>query len=197
MTNTADRRRFFRIHDNVGVTFSVLEADEIPAAQEPEAKPVDALMQLADFNKKIDLLLGQFKVRDPLAAELLEVLDQKINCVVSQLELDSQLTRDLAHRVQEVNISACGMGLYTDEQLPAETLLKLELLLLPGRFFIYGYGVVVSSEPQTGNDEASQPYYTRIDFRGLSSADQETLIQHIVKRQSAQIKASKDLASLS
>lgn len=184
----SDRRRFFRISDNIGVNYRPLAPEELDQHIESLINPSDTLTLLSDYNKQIESLLGQVALREPAVADLLSVMDKKINCVIAQLELESRLTQSLAHRVQEVNISACGMALTLDEQLESGLALDLELMLLPARLLLHCRGVVVDACPATEEDG----YHTRIDFNGMAAQDQESLIQHIVKRQGVLLKALRD-----
>ncbi len=185
---SADRRRFFRINDNVGVHYRILEESELNQRIDSLVNPTDTITLLSDYNKKIDTLLSQVVIKDPTVGELLGVLNKKVNCVIQQLELESRITQNLVHKVQEVNISACGMALTLEEVLEAGTVMDLELMLLPGRYLMHCHGVVVAA---TAANEG-EGFHTRVDFTGMSSEDQELLIQHIVKRQGVLLKALRD-----
>ncbi len=184
----ADRRRFFRINDNIGVHYRILEESELNQRIDSLVNPTDTITLLSDYNKQIDTLLSQVVIKDPTVGELLGVLNKKVNCVIQQLELESRITQNLAHKVQEVNISACGMALTLEEAFEAGTVMDLELMLLPGRYLMHCHGVVVAAAPVHDGDG----FHTRVDFSGMSSEDQELLIQHIVKRQGVLLKALRD-----
>lgn len=189
-----DRRRFFRINDNVGVHYRQLDESELGQHLESLVRPTDTITLLSDYNKQIETLMAQLLIKDPLVGELMGVMNKKVDCVIQQLELETRLTQNLAHKVQEVNISACGMALLLEENLGKGAVLDLELMLLPGRYLLHCHGVVVDSAP-SNSDEGG--FHTRVDFSGMSSEDQELLIQHIVKRQGALLKALRDEEALS
>ncbi|MGH1370704.1 MAG: PilZ domain-containing protein [Cellvibrionaceae bacterium] len=184
----SDRRRFFRINDNVGVNYRQLKESELNQHIDALANPADSLSIIADCNKQIETLLSQLAIKEPLIADLVGAMNKKVNCVIQQLELETQLTQSLAHKIQEVNISACGMALTTEELLESGTVLDLELMLLPGRYLLHCHGIVVDA---TAANEG-EGFHTRVDFSGMCSEDQELLIQHIVKRQGALLKALRD-----
>ncbi|MAZ87429.1 MAG: hypothetical protein CL693_07280 [Cellvibrionaceae bacterium] len=185
---SADRRRFFRINDNVGVHYRILKESELNQRIDSLINPTDTITLLSDYNKQIDTLLSQVVIKDPTVGELLGVLNKKVNCVIQQLELESRITQKLVHKVQEVNISACGMALAVEEALETGTVVDLELMLLPGRYLVHCHGVVVATAPANEGDG----FHTRVDFTGMSPEDQELLIQHIVKRQGVLLKALRD-----
>jgi len=91
----------------------------------------------------------------------------------------------LANKVREVNISACGIGFVCDEKVSLGTQLQIELRLFPGERVIRTKGRIV------GCETLEDVYYWRVDFFGMPSSTQEALIQHIVQRQSAQLKQTR------
>lgn len=190
-SKNTDRRRFFRISDQVGINYRVL--DEVELSQvESLGKPIADRPLLTQYNNKISELLTVLGETNPLLAELLDTMDKKFNCVIQQLELDSSIARNLVHGVREVNISACGLALELDEQLPERAVVELQLSLRTKPALICCYGVVV----EVAHLEMSDKYHTRIDYCGMSTRDQESLIQHIVQRQSQLLSEERRAASV-
>jgi len=179
MTSVEERRRFFRITDTLGVAWRTLTEEELADSDTFLNRPVDVYSMLGSLENKIAHKMGQFRIKDPQMAELIDLLNQKLNCITNQMEAESVLVQKLAHRMQEVNISACGVGFLLDEQLAIGQTLLLDLALRPSNVHVTCYGKVV------GCDAASEGegFYVRLDFCDLDEADQEMLIQHIVKRQ--------------
>ena len=171
----AERRRFFRINDRVGVAYRVLTDEEARSRTEHDTAPVDTLSLLSRYEHTITQLLPT--VQSDSMRELFSTLNHKINCIIAQLELDSQLVRDLAHKVREVNISACGMAFVADEPVAKDKILSLDMVLKPEGRQITAYGQVLDCTA------VADGHYLRINFVGLGPQDQEGLIQHIVKRQ--------------
>ncbi|AFU99140.1 PilZ domain-containing protein [Simiduia agarivorans] len=181
----AERRRFFRINDKVGVAYRVLTEEEANSRTERDAEPVDTLSLLSRYENTITQLLPG--IQSESMRELFGALNNKINCIIAQLELDSRLVREIAHRVREVNISACGMAFIVDEQIPAGKILSLDLILRPEGRHIATYGQVLDCEA------GDKGFYLRINFMALSAMDQESLIQHIVKRQGSLLREQRQL----
>ncbi|WP_317930344.1 PilZ domain-containing protein [Halioxenophilus sp. WMMB6] len=179
-----DRRRFFRIDDHIGVSYQVVDENELIGQHHPPRQS-DIFALLNDLDKTIVQELEELKLRDPKLGVLMEAFDRKLNAVVNQLEIDNYLVQRIAHKVKQVNISACGMGLQVEEPLREGDLLMVDLVLIPGNINIFTYGRVISSEAA-----AAEEYYIRLDFFGMSTTDQELLIQHIVRRQSYLIRSS-------
>lgn len=191
-----ERRRFFRINDAIGVAYRQLSAEELEQGSVTVDRGVSSdpqrLLQAAD--KTIQTLLPLVRVKQPEVAELLEAMDQKLSFLVDQLEVESRLVERIAHRVHEVNISACGMALVVDEPLALGAVLALDLLLRPSEVHIHTRGEVVACQLAARDQaEAMQgTHYVRMEFQGMGISDQELLIQHIVQRQSLLIRAEKD-----
>jgi len=175
-----ERRRFFRITDTVGVAYKVLSEEEIAAQEEGEQSPEKIFNMITNYDAAIEALLVELASKDTLLEELLSAMNKKINSVISHLELESRLIERLAHKIQEVNISACGIAFYVMEELMEGQIVSLDIALYPTETHVFTYGTVVGSDffAETGER------FVRIDFYGMESSDQEVLIQHIVKRQS-------------
>ena len=181
-----ERRRFFRIDDQLGVTWRRLTEEESLGVVVRAENPMDDQSTLSQCNKSIELILPQVTASEPMIGELLGVLDRKLNLVLERLAENPDREEDFSHPIQTVNISACGMAMMLEEPLELGDGVYLELLLLPERFIVSTHGRIVGSSPK------DDQYHTRIDFKGMHNEDQEIMIQHLVKRQSAQIKAAKD-----
>ncbi len=191
MTNSEERRRFFRINDTLGVAWRELNEEELREGNALANKPTDIYSLLGSLENKISHRLGQYRIKDPMAAELFDLINQKLNCMVNQMEAESVMVKKLAHRMQEVNISACGLGFGVDTALSVEQLILLDFVLHPSNAHITCYGRVVSCEaaPEGSAPDSALSHYARIDFYELDEVDQEVLIQHIVKRQGSLIRS--------
>lgn len=186
----ADRRRFFRINDTIGVAYRQLTEEEL-ASEIEGSEPTDPFLMLQGLNNTIASLMPEVAAAQPTVAQLLGALDQKLNCIVDQLELDSRLVQRIAHRIHEVNISACGIALVIDEPLNQGAVLALDLVLKPSDNHIITRGKVVACQLVDRSISADTPgiHYIRIDFMDMQSMEQELLIQHVVQRQGVQLQA--------
>lgn len=178
-----ERRRYFRINETVGLSIQLLGADG--SADSAIGFAPSAAQLIAKNDKKIERLLGDLSQHNPTAAELISLLNDKIDDLSSALAIESHLLDRIAHRAQEVNISACGLAFNHEELIAEGSRIRLELTLYPEETKVRSDGVVVSCELMAGE---SENYYCRIDFLGMPSRDQETLIQFVVQSQSVQLK---------
>lgn len=179
-----ERRRYFRIDDTVGVAYRILSDAELNSESDGIDSPISVFTLLSSYDTTVLELLQKIGKKDPLMEEVLITLNKKINCVINQLQVDNKLVEKLAHQVQEVNISACGMAFAVEEDIHIGQTLSLDITLHPDNLHVFSYGTVVHSEPTAGQ----KGRFVRVNFHGMRIDDQEILIQHIVKRQSLQLR---------
>lgn len=183
-----DRRRYFRISDNLGVAYRVVADDHIGDDSVIAKPPTNIYQLLVEHDEAIAGLLERLRPKDPMITELASRLNSKINCIINQLEMESRMIEQIAHKIYEVNISACGLGFKVDESINKGARVQLDLVLLPENKRILTDAIVI--------DCAILPnsHYVRMNFSGMSPQDQEMLIQHIVKRQGDLLRSAREQA---
>ena len=177
-----ERRRYFRINETLGVSYQVMGAKE--GGSKDSGRTANLFDRVSEQDDHIERLLVEVGATHPKVAELAAVLNQKLERIVGELLVENRLVGRIAQRVKEANISACGIAFNNEESVVVGARLKMELSLFPGDIKLNIQGKVVGCDPT--NDRAS--YYWRIEFYDVDGETQEQLIQHIVKRQSAQLK---------
>lgn len=177
-----EKRRFFRINDTVGLTYQRLDR----GSSKDGDTAADVWGGMTAQDEKIEALLREVAVQSPKVAELVRAINQKLERVVGQLAMENKLVGRMANRAREVNISACGAGFLSDEDVPKDARLQLELQLLPGTTKVHTKARVIACEPHGSS------YFWRVEFFDITAAVQEVLIQHIVQRQSALLKTRRD-----
>lgn len=182
-----DRRRYFRISDNIGLAYQVIAGDQTDLGR-VRSEPVRMSALLAEHDTAIVRLLQELRSRDPLVGELAARLNEKINGIVNQLDRATQIVEQTAHKIVAVNISACGLGFHSDEPIAPHAQVQLDMVLLPDNKRLLTSARVIACEPQDNG------YYVRMDYVDLGAADQEYLIQHIVKRQGDLLREARELA---
>lgn len=177
-----ERRRYFRITETVGLSYTILDefgptdaAGDVPAS--------DILAHLTEQDKKIEMALLEVEKESPKVAELVSLFNQKLERIVNLLTMEGRLLDQIAMRIREVNISACGIAFTNEEHISEGRPLRLELTLYPEEKKIVSDGRVVSCDPAPDG----RHFYMRVDFYAMSKTAQEELIQHIVKTQSSQL----------
>ena len=183
-----ERRRFFRINDTLGVAYRVLTPEEVEASGENNG-PVNVFSLLANYDTVLNEQLAALKTKSPGLEAIFSSINKKINCLINHLEMESRLVERLAHKIKEVNISACGIAFQAEGELAEGTDVSLDIVLQPSERHIFTFGKVVGCE-MVGRSKRDG-YYVRINFYGMSNSDQELLIQHIVQRQSTQLRSQR------
>ena len=187
MNDNADRRRFFRITDTLGVAYRVISAEE-QSSDELQSQSLDVHGLIAHYSDIINHSAITLESQDPALSQAIDALNKKLDCIISQLELKNLLSSQVPHQLLEVNISACGIAFIIDEALKSGEVLALELFFKPEELHVLAKGRVVDCEMgEDGN------YYLRVEFLEIPQADQERLIQYIVQRQGALLRSLRDI----
>lgn len=172
-----DRRRYFRISESLGVAYRVIADEHISDGLVACNEPTNIYQLLAEHDETISALIHQLRPQDPVVAELAASLNKKINCIINQLEMESRMIEQIAHKIYEVNISACGLAFTIDEAIAPDTHVQLDLVLLPEKKRLLTDARVIGCEP------VADGHYVRMNFIDMPLRDQELMIQHIVQRQ--------------
>lgn len=176
-----ERRRYFRIDETLGVSYQLL------SDQEAEGFAVQGgdIDYAANFDNRIQTLLDACKIESPVTAELIDLVNKKLNFIIYQMDLDTDLMQQVAYTLKQVNVSACGMGFHCHERLAIGKKLKLDILLHPEELHVVALATVVACTHHK-SDEGN--YFLRVNYEKINRHDQELLIQHIVKGQSNLLK---------
>ena len=181
-----ERRRYFRIDETLGVSYRIISEQEAQAFSRREEKNITAMNYAANFDNRIQTLLDACRIQAPLAAELIDLVNKKLNFVIHQMDIDTDLMQKVAYTLKQVNVSACGMGFHCEEKLMEGQKLQLDILLHPGELYIVTIAEVVACS--LTNEDGKDAYFVRVNYVDMDNHDQELLIQHIVKEQSNLLK---------
>jgi hypothetical protein len=183
---TEERRRFFRIDDEVAISFHSPDdgygGDDIAGINEMQQ----------EFHVSLEVQIRQAMVdvraQYPKLAPLLDLMNQKINL----LNASESLVED-APVLRKANLSACGVAFTWGEKMPINQQLIVNIYLQPS------HELVRSSAHVAGVDinpdypaESEEPHIVRLDFDEMHDAYQEVLIQHVVQRQGFQLRKRLD-----
>lgn len=182
----AERRRYFRIDDRVGVDINPLAEEAAHTLAEQVRRGLAAGDFRSPFDARLHTVLEAVRVQQPLVSEALELLNRKLSLLMEQLAVNDEALQRLAFTVHEVSLSACGLGLTVDYALAVGTPVHLALDLLPGEQRITTLARVVACEPAPETGEGN--HYLRMDYEVIHPEDQEQLIQHVLRRQGLQLR---------
>ena len=179
--STTERRRYFRINDTVGLSYTLLDSHRHGNAHLVEITAAHVLAQIDhDLNKVINALWRE----TPTVAKAIGLLNRKIEVLTDEIIGDDRITpMERDQQMTDVSISGCGMAFDSEVELAVDQRLELFLTLKPSNTHITIHGSVVACD---ATQDSEKPYRLRIEFAESDAAAQEQLIQHIVQRQFAQ-----------
>lgn len=188
--NEDDRRRFFRITDAIGVSYQLLDEHGEPEDIEDEEgleESISINMLLDQHNQSIHSALEKLQSEQPLVADALSELNKKLDTLLVLFELDDLSGNSRFQEFEQASISASGIAFPVTEQIAKDRLLQLDLLLQPSGKELQAIGRVVGCQ-----SSELDGYYLRVEFKQISDADREELIQHIVQRQGMLLKSLRE-----
>ena len=171
-----ERRRYFRIEDNIGIRYEVLRDDQIADRQMAiDRGEFEGSNKLQAAERQLQLLIDKLRVQNPEFAEAVNLLNTKFNTL-------KDLTpehRNQRPSVTRASISACGVSFDIDEVLRPGEKLYLDITLLPTDLHVHTIAEVIKCVESSNRNE----WTVSVDFVGLSEQNEELMVQHIVKRQ--------------
>lgn len=184
-----DRRRYFRINDKVSLKYRVVQGIDVETEIKRTEHEQNNLAEMKNaFNcieAKIMTKLARVEEASPIVAEILSLYDKKLSLMQSLIMHKDDEENSIAE-TQQVNLSASGMSFESNTPLNEEVKLKMELILFPEYQFIPVYARVIDCTKKM--DDNLYRFNVAVDFVGISESDQETIMQHVLSRQSVALK---------
>ena len=188
-----ERRRYFRVDDEIGLRYRVIDI----------AEKEEAFSHLKDSNVVVfqrldEALANQLEIVEndlPSAAVAIRLLQEKVDIIAAELSPNDKLIIDQLETIR-VNISACGLAFDTDEVIPPDSYLALDMnLLLSGKRLMVLARVIACDDlskrsSKISTDERtnmSRSFRIRVNFESVPPKDQEMLVQHVIQRQAQQL----------
>ncbi len=188
-----ERRRYFRVEEQVILSFREIAPKDIPDVTEfrelPElpCNPFALASSLELLSQESRSLLRRFERESPDIAECLRIIERKID-LIGRVFMSRE--SDLAEcPPQEVNLSASGLSFATDQTYEPGQVLEIKMVLLPNMIGVIAYGRVIYC--RRNSTPAGPPYRLAVDFIGLCDQDRELLIRQVIRRQSQLLRNKK------
>lgn len=177
----AERRRYFRIDDEVALSLQPIPGEEVDARLTDFWENEHAHSIRNNYNFQIGQHIADRQLiekRMPELVRYLGVLEKQIDRITEKLIVDE--ADSLLSRIQ-ANISAQGISFVADQAVQPEALVELNLKLLPSglRLVIIARVVKIDSVSDQGKDR----HRVSLDFEYMHEADREILIKHIHGKQ--------------
>lgn len=181
---TKERRRYFRVTDLVGLRYQFLSEDEQALAI--QAKPNSRKDLLKQIDNEVLANLALVQASQPEVHRLLDLLNQKINLALGSDDTEEEAL-DANGNICSVNLSACGLAFPASKPATLNQYISLELTLYPNNVRLTLLAAAISCDRYEEESERNK-YIIRADFVDISDANQEVLVQHVIKRQAMQLK---------
>lgn len=187
-----DRRRYFRIDDRVALSFTPVEAADLPRALanlQPGAPGRLALASsFAGATLQMRPQLERLRRDEPEIVSCLETINDKLDMLIRLMALgESGLPDQPTH---DVSLSGSGFSFHHDDALVEGTQLDITLLLFPEFLVVRALAVVVHC---VGAPEAAAPrrHTIGVDFTHIRESDREMVVRHVLQRQSSLLREAR------
>lgn len=190
MYKNNDRRRFFRITDEIGISYEIIPdgfSTEVQDVRDTQREEMDFKFLLGQHNEFVNKALTELSKQQPQAANAIEAVNKKLDVLLQFFELDNLSLKHNFQHIDEVNISACGVAFPVKELINSGTKVNLTLYLPPDNTVVKALGNTVDCLSMDDNS-----YYLRMEFVDMGESDREHLIQHIVQRQRILLRSLRD-----
>lgn len=176
-----ERRQYFRIDDQVRLTWRPLSGAEYEAIlarpEHERADPCSLVAQLHSISSQAANVLASIRKTLPEVAHYLTLLDKKIDLMGRLMEEGSFAGGKGPNA--EVNISAGGIAFLNEVPIAEGSHLDLRIILYPSFICVHPYGEVVYCREEAGRHRIG------VEFTIISEPEQEALVRHVMARQSA------------
>lgn len=137
---------------------------------------------------------------NPEVAHLLDLYNQKINLAFGHGLADKTQDTEFSIRACQVNLSACGIAFPCAEFAPLNQHIAIDLTLYPNNLRLQLLAAVIACDDiddTNGDVDREHAYLVRADFVHITDADQELLVQHIIRRQAQQLSEERAQSAIS
>ncbi len=178
-----ERRRSYRLNDDIGLCYKVIAREELPQAL-AQFDAIHAQLGLNNhFNqeKEVQLpLLKQIERTQPAVASYLRFLETKIDVLANHLSMSNHAVPSTPSH--DVSLSAHGIRFLGDRFIPSNSHLELRLQLFPSRVSLIIFATVVSCN-KLDHPDPQQAYAITAEFSHIHESDREVIVKHIHDKQ--------------
>ncbi len=178
---TEERRRFYRIDDELMLRLDMIKESEAEARLKNFLENQHAFSLRNNFNLQIEQHIADFKRisrKMPELGRYLGVLQSQIDAISERQDQDD-FSASLS--VKLVNLSAQGIAFNHDEAPALKSLVELSLKLIPSGVMVVIFARVIRLTPS--NEESEGKNRISLDFEYIHEADREILIKYVHSKQ--------------
>ncbi len=183
-----ERRSFFRVSDQVVLTYALVDKEEYQALPDKRSNSTTNGFNLkAKFmalDRAMRPLFRRLEERSEELAGCLEAMNEKLEMLAEvvlrhEVDLDNLPSR-------EVNLSAGGLSFEVQRPIEPGQILRLRLLLEPSDIGIEAFARVVYCRPLQSTAERGFGYRVGVEFKHLREEDADLIIRHVLCKEADQ-----------
>ncbi len=184
-----DRRRYFRIDDEVSMKYRCLTKNEfVQILRESQAGFPDKIALSSTFastSNQMKHLIENVRHRDADLSTCLKHINEKLDVLVRLLAANEQGLSDRPSHA--VSLSASGIAFRGESEIPVGSILEIKLMLFPSFVSILTYGTVVHCQ-RDDDGEPDFPYRVSADFSHIQEEDRELMVKHVLQKQAQMLR---------
>lgn len=193
MIETKENRRSFRVSETVYVKFETLSEEEFEQGLEHYKLQLGssdgAQAKLVDLEARVSEALFLLKAENTKVANILSLLNDKVNVVVEQLPSLRKTKASLAKtKPQDCDVSADGMIFSTDQEVSVGDRLHLQVLLSSDNRYLETFCQVVRVTDPPDSSASGYRFGVGVEFLDMPRAQREILIQYMFSRESESLR---------
>lgn len=182
-----DRRRYFRIHDQVPLTLEILDAAGVQRLMEEMESRAETRFGLAakftTSTSQMEHVLNRIRERDADVALYLQSINQKLEAVARVLLLEEQAVAGM--RVVDVDLSASGLCVVWPTAMMSGQPVRVELITTASNARVLALGRVIRCRPTREAGLDCPGYQLAIDFDHIDDHGEDLIMQEVMRRQAA------------
>jgi len=183
-----ERRGFFRINDDVALTYRLVLGDAenktLEGLASDQNEPLTLTNELEKMNEVSRLHFRYVEKESPEVARYFSYIEAKINLLAHHIMMANDEL--FVESTQPVNISGSGVSFTADVGLERGSCLEVKFTLNPSMVTINTFSDVVSCQPE------GDKFRVAVVFKQLRDADRDMLIRHVVKKQMNNIRENNE-----
>lgn len=185
-----DKRNYFRIDDIAILSYRTVTREEVRSAerQDPHS-PINKFKYKTNFDRlsrELKPLYNVIKSSNSNIAQYLALLDKKIDLLSSLLIHDIAAENEDHVEPQHINIGAGGLSFISDKPFIIDTMLEIQMKLLPENIVIFSYARIISCDLLKQNQEESE-YRIAVEFELMDEDVRDLVIRHVLGKERAYV----------
>jgi len=187
MNEEQERRRFFRIDDELVLSYRLVSDDEVNRTnglKDAEHTLVSLASELEKMNEVSRIHLRKVEKESPEVARYFSFIEEKINLLTHHMMRESDEL--FLKTARPVNLSGSGVSFASGKDLTVNSSVELKFILSPSLAKITSLARIISCRPN------GEKFTIAAEFTQLNDSDRDLLVRHIVKKQMNDIRGQSD-----